>query len=310
MTIDPLLPAYIDSTMINSFRTCPRRFFHEFILGLRPGEISIDLHAGGAFSGALERFYANYYGPCNENIEAALRQTLPLFFKLWGDFAPSKPTPKTRENVWNALSEYVHKYDPKIDHVQPFDFAGRKTVEFSFAIPLDGPDFPRHPVSGDPFIYCGRIDLLGTYNGRTCIRDEKTTARLDSNWHQKWDLRSQFLGYCWAVSSSGFQCSTAVVRGIVLHSRSPNVFVEAVKFFGQWELDRWLEQLRRDLHKIVKCWQEGYWDYNLGDSCTMYSGCSFQDICKSEEAEKWFETYKVVRWNPLDRNPIEPEQGV
>src|SRR5260370_28386882 len=219
---DHILPQFLDSTMLNCFRTCNQRFFSEFILGLRPAEISIHLHAGAAFSGALERFYHNFWSKQMDQ-KSALSATLPHFLQIWGDFSPSKPTPKTRENMWAAIEEYLTKWPAETDHVQPLEFNNRKTVECPFAFPLHFPTFPRHPVSGDPFIYCGRIDLLGTYNGRPCIRDEKTTGRLEANWASQWDLRSQFLGYCWGCTVSGIPCDTAVVRGIVIHNKSITV---------------------------------------------------------------------------------------
>lgn len=305
---EPVLPQHVDSTMMNCFRSCHQRFLREFVFGLRPAEISIDLHAGAAFSGSLEQFYKNYF-EYKMPRQKAFEQTLPRFLKLWADFSPGKPTSKTRDAVWNAIGSYLEKWPPESDHVQPFDFAGRKTVEYSFAVPLDFPRFPRHPVSGDPFIYCGRIDLLGTYNGRTCIRDEKTTSRLDANWPQKWDLRGQFLGYCWGTTISGIPCDTAVIRGIVIRKYDVEC-IEAIKLYAQWEIDRWFEQLRRDLVHMVRCWEEEWWDFNLGEACTMWSGCSYVDLCKSQNPERWFDSYTVQRWNPLDRNPIEPSQGV
>ena len=52
--LTPILPPYIDATMMSCFRSCPRKFYNEFILGLRPSGLSVDLHAGGAFAHALE----------------------------------------------------------------------------------------------------------------------------------------------------------------------------------------------------------------------------------------------------------------
>ena len=47
-SLTPILPGYIDATMTTCFRSCPRKFYDEFVLGLRPPGLSIDLHAGGA----------------------------------------------------------------------------------------------------------------------------------------------------------------------------------------------------------------------------------------------------------------------
>lgn len=305
MTDQPeyLLPAYIDSTMLSTFRACPQKFFVEFGLGLRPAETSIDLHAGACFSATLERFYQeHYFNGCDTT--TALARAYATFTSDWGDFIIRKEKhPKTPENMWAAVESYIDKYPPGFDTVQPYFTSGVPSFEFSFAIPLDFPDFPVHPVSGDPFIYTGRFDMFGRWNGLPAVRDEKTAQRLESNWAEKWDLRSQFLGYCWALQHSGIPCHTVVVRGVIITSKEIRQ-VEAIKQYPQFLIDRWFTQLRRDLIRLVDCHRAGHWDYNLGDSCTAYSHCPFMPLCSSPHPENWYSGYKVQRWNPLLRNPI------
>jgi hypothetical protein len=79
--------------------------------------------------------------------------------------------------------------------------------------------------------------------------------------------------------------------------------VEAIKLYPQFLISRWFEQLRRDLHHLVAAWESGYFDYNLGDSCTAYSHCPFVPLCSSPHPENWYSSYEVRRWNPLNRNP-------
>ena len=143
--------------------------------------------------------------------------------------------------------------------------------------------------------------MLGVRDGRTCIRDEKTAQRLESNWAEKWDLRSQFLGYCWSLQHNGIPCNTVVVRGVIINLTTIRQ-VEAVKIYSQHLIDRWFEQTRRDLERIVSCYKEGYFDYNFGDTCTAYSHCPFIPLCSSPAPKLWYSTYEVRRWNPLSRN--------
>jgi hypothetical protein len=302
---EAILPAHIDSTMVNAFRACPRKFWWEYVLGLRPADTSIDLHAGAVFSATLERFYNEVYHNGLDS-SAALARAYSTFQHDWGDFVIRKERhPKTPENMWAAVEDYVRVYPPGSDSVQPYFTGGGATFEYSFAIPLDFPNFPRHPVSGDPFIYAGRFDLLGKKDNRPVIRDEKTAQRLESNWSEKWDLRSQFLGYCWALQHLGIPCNTVVVRGVIVTLTSIRQ-VEAIKLYPQHLIDRWFEQLRRDLFRLTACWNEQYFDYNLGDTCTNYSHCPFIPLCSSNQPENWYDSYEVVRWNPLNRNPTVP----
>ena len=303
MKVEAILPAYIDSTMINSFRSCPQKFWNEYVLGLRSPDLSIDLHAGAVFSSTLEAFYREVFVN-DADTPTALGRAFAKFQEEWGDFVIRKEKhPKTPENMWAAVEDYVRTYPPRHDSVQPYFLGDNPSFEFSFAIELDGPGFPRHPISGDPFVYTGRFDLLGKRDGRPAIRDEKTAQRLESNWAEKWDLRSQFLGYCWALQHNGIPCNTVVVRGVIVTLSSIRQ-VEAVKIYPQTLIDRWFEQLRRDCIRLCNCWNEGYFDYNLGDTCTMYSHCQFIPLCSSTQPENWYDSYEVRRWNPMNRNPI------
>jgi hypothetical protein len=300
MVPQPILPPYIDSTMLNDFRSCPKKFFWRHSLGLQLPDQSIDLHAGAVFSKTLESFYHEVYHN-GLDPSPALARAYAAFQHEWGDFVIRKEKhPKTPENMWAAVEDYVRTYPPRSDSVQPYFTDGTRSFEFSFAIELDFPDFPRHPVSGDPFVYTGRFDMLGRRDGRPVVRDEKTAQRLESNWAEKWDLRSQFMGYCWALQHNGIPCNTVVVRGVIVTLTTVRQ-VEAIKIYSQHLIDRWYEQLRRDLERLVRCWDDGYFDYNLGDSCTSYSHCPYVPLCSSPFPELWYSNYEERRWNPLAR---------
>lgn len=299
-----LLPPYIDSTMLSTFRSCPQKFYIEFCLGLRPESTSIDLHAGAVFSATLERFYREVWLH-GADTTVALGRAFTTFSHEWGNFVIRNDRhPKTPENMWAAVESYIAKYPPKSDLCQPYFTDGIPSFEFSFAIPLDFPSFPRHPISGDPFIYTGRFDMFGRWNNLPVVRDEKTAQRLESNWAERWDLRSQFLGYCWALQHNGIPCNTVIVRGIIITLREIRQ-VEAVKTYSQSLIAKWFEQLRRDLIRLVECHNSAYWDYNLGDSCTSFGRmCQFADLCTSPHPENWYSAFVERRWNPLSRNPI------
>ncbi len=304
LVLRPELPIYVDSTMITCFRQCPQKFWLEFVRGFRPAGRSIDLHAGACFAGALENV-SKFVHLSNMSLEDALMHAHAKYLIQWGDFEiPShKKTAKTMDRVWEAVEDYFHKYPPRTDHVQPYFLDGKPTFEFTFAIPLDFPGWPRHP-SGDPFIYCGRFDLLGAYSDRPVVRDEKTTGTsIGANWSEKWDLRSQFIGYVWACQQSGLDLDTVIVRGVgILKTMFHQV--EAMKIYGKHIVDRWLEQVRRDLERMLKCYEEDYWDYNLGDACTSFGNCIFLPMCSSPNPERWTNQYEVRHWNPLLKDPV------
>ena len=324
---EAILQPYIDSTMLTCFRSCPRKFYNEFVLGLRPPGLSIDLHAGACFATAMEVFRKSFYGE-SLPVDAAKQKALAAFLVAWGDFEipEHKKTAKTKDRMWDAVEEYIVKFPPATDHIQPFYVDGKPTFEFNFAIPLEpacdpsvliggakvyGPDdfanaghFPLHP-SGEPWLYTGRFDMLGSYQGKPVVLDDKSTGRsISSGWSEQWNLRNQFIGYTWACQQVGIPLETCVPRGIAVLKTKID-FDEAIKTYSNDLRSRWLEQVRRDMWRLRRAWDEGYFDYNFADACTSYGSCIFMDACQSASPENWLGQFTVSRWNPLAKNPIE-----
>jgi hypothetical protein len=318
----PILPSYIDSTMISCFRSCPRKFYNEFVLGLRPSGLSIDLHAGGAFAHAAEVVRREVFVN-QRTLPDALLRAQAAFEIYWGDFRipEHKTTTKQPERVWAAVEQYFKQYDPRTDHIQPYFTNGKPTFEFTFAVPLEPCTddqayelvkstgktqrlWPVHPKTGDPFMYTGRFDMLGEYLGMPVVCDDKTSGTGHyANWSEKWDLRSQFIGYTWACRQIGLDVESCVVRGVGILMKSI-ALAEAIKPYSDTLRERWLEQLRRDMWRIVEAHNTGYWDYNLADACTNYSICTFSQACQSANPEPWLKNLEVRRWNPLTADPL------
>lgn len=328
MKIEAIMPINVDSTQITCFRSCPEKFNLEFIHGLRPPGISVDLHAGAAFATGIEAVRKAVYQK-GRSLQDALAEGYAAYSIAWGDFEipEFKRTAKTRDNTWYAVEQYFEKWSPLTDHFQPYYINGKPSFEWSFAIPLepceeptvvlpngtmgystyDGRSgvFPLHP-SGDPWLYSGRFDMLGEYEGFPAFGDEKTTGgSISTGWADKWTLRNQFLGYRWAMRQHGMDCRGGVVRGIAILKTKIDL-AEAFKTYSDDLEARWYEQLRRDMWRLRQAWDTGYFDLNLADTCTSYGNCIFMDICQASAANRasWMNNYEVRRWNPLVKNPI------
>lgn len=301
------LPQHIDSTMLSSFRSCPKKFFWTHIRGLHPRSRSADLHAGGCFASGLEQFYKTLGK--GTTVEDAKLSAFKTFTKEWGDYIAPEKNPKSQDNMWIALDDYLRTYPPAIDRFQFLTNPdGSPTAEFTFAIPLDFEGFPLHP-SGEPFFYTGRTDGLGMYDKiHLCFKDEKTTKSIGARWAEQWALRGQFIGYCWAGKMSGLDISHVLVRGIgILKTEIKQI--EILKHYPQHLIDRWFLQLRNDLERLVDCWNAGYFDMNFGETCTAYGVCQYVPLCESSNPESWTDTYEIRHWNPLNRVPVEEGQN-
>ena len=50
----PALPASIDSSMLNTYRSCKKKFYYNYLLNLHPPGRSVHLVAGAAFADAID----------------------------------------------------------------------------------------------------------------------------------------------------------------------------------------------------------------------------------------------------------------
>lgn len=305
-------PAQIDSSTLSSWRACRRKFFWSTISSLYPLGKSVHLIAGGAFAAGVEaarRVAFRHPRDREPTHDDLLEAAFKAFIREWGDYVPPEDSPKSFHNVFQALAEYLLRHPPATDEVQPLIRKdGTPAVEFTFGIPLE----LTHPDTGDPLLFVGRFDLLGTLSGLNCIVDEKTTTAMGYTWPDQWKLRGQFMGYLWACQQLGYEVNCAVVRGIGI-LKTQYKFQTHIEQFPQHLIDRWHLMMVHDIAEMVVAYKkhkEGLWNndllfpYNFADSCSAYGGCAFATLCLAKDPEPYMSNYAHYRWDPLAKQPI------
>lgn len=294
----PPFPEYIDSSMRARLASCQTAFKYAFIDNLAVREESVHLRAGGAFAKGLEVARNSFYG---EKLSASASVEAGAYAAMehYGDFTP--PTQgsganKTLPAVIRALGFYFETWPMHSDYIQPWmKKDGTPCVEFSASLPLE----VLHPITGNPIIYCGRFDLLGSYNGACFVVDEKTTSQLGASWLKNWHLRSQQTGYVWLAKEYGYPVAGAIIRGISFLKNGHDK-AEVIEYRPDWQITRWKQQLEKDVRRAIKAWEEDDWDLNLDTSCTNYGGCEYQKLCLSPNPERWHEEYVTRTWSPIE----------
>lgn len=292
----PPFPPVIDNSMLVEFRACPQKFYLANMEHWKPKVQSVHLHAGAAFARGLEVARRSFYDG-TADAETAVGHGLAALVQAYGDFQCPADSAKSLERMAGALEFYFSQWPLATDTAKPvLGPSGKHWIEFSFVEPLPG---LKHPETGDPILFSGRTDMIvGMANG-TFIEDDKTATSLGAQWHNKWELRSQFTGYSWAARKVGIYTDGVLVRGVsILKTKYDSA--QAITYRAQWEIDRWLEQTYRDIMRMMQLWEGGWWDFNLGDSCDSYGGCQFNRICKSNNPQEWLPMYfERRRWDPI-----------
>jgi hypothetical protein len=292
-------PEVVDNTMRSTAVRCGKQWYWSSIRKLRPQGGSIHLHAGGVFAKAIETGRKAHYEhgkPAKDSIADALRAA----YDAWGTFeVPEGKENKSLENIALALDGYYSEYPFDRDPVKPYiDPTGKPAVEFCGTFPLD----IKHPQTGNPVLYAFRFDMLGEYNGNLFVVDEKTASSLGAQWANNWTLDSQFTGYCAGARTFGYPVAGAIIRGIGL-LKTKITHQQCIIYRPDWVIDRWLEQLHRDVRRMIEQWQEGYYNYAIDKSaCAAYGGCAFMRLCDSPNPESWVEQYYEYNdWDPLKK---------
>lgn len=303
-TVRPLFPPTIDSTMLSTFRSCPQKFFRQYIQHWKPGEESVHLIAGKAYATGLEKARRAFYEE-GKSDEEAMGIGLSALLAEYGSFEAPVDSAKTPERTAGALEFYFERYPLSTDGAIPLLLpSGKRAIEFSFAEPLP----INHPLTGDPLLYTGRSDMVCEFAGGVFIEDDKTTSSLGATWSRQWEMRSQFTGYTWAAQQRGHKIDGVLVRGVSILKTKYDT-QQAISYRTPWEIDRWFEQTCRDIKRMIQMWEEGYFDYNLDHSCAEYGGCALLNVCKSAYPEGQLETYFTRRvWDPLARQELSVEE--
>lgn len=315
--IELFFPQQVDSTIMATLRSCPMKLRRTYLEHWKPKYESVHLVAGGAFAAGLEVARRCYYEGGEGTIggetlqiepgdaERAVAAGLFALIQHYGDFEPPEGSAKTLDRMCGAFEFYFDRYPLGQDGTSPLLLPnGKRAIEFSFALPLPF----NHPVTGNPVLYTGRADMVCEFAGGIYVVDDKTTSSLGPSWAKQWEMRSQFTGYNWACREYGIETAGSMVSGVsILKTRYDTQ--RHVTYRSPYEIDRWLEQTVRDLERLQRMFESGWFDYALDGACAEYGGCGFLNVCKSPSPEDWLPTYFAKKvWDPLARKEVSVEE--
>ncbi len=298
---DITFPEVIDNTILTSYAKCPRYSYWAHFQHLAPNRVSIHLHAGTAFASAMETYRKVWVAEGSH--DKAQAEGLLTMIKEYGynpevEYDPDwQASAKSFEGMACAYIHATTNWNAESDRLQPLVVDGKPAVECSFAEILD----VDHPITGQPLIYHGRFDMLGTFGGAIFVEDDKTTSALGPSWSGQWDMRSQFTGYCWGARSFGKAVAGAIVRGTAI-LKTKITHAEAIVYRPDWMVDEWHTDMIALIERMKESFRTGYFP-KLGafnDGCSAYGGCQFKTLCTSKDPEMWLGNYKRRVWNPTN----------
>jgi hypothetical protein len=302
-----------DSTSLGYLKVCPRLYYYTMIEGWSSREESVHLRFGIEYHHALQDYDLSRAAGISH--DDATHDVVRELLLRTADFNPDHKT-KTRESLIRTVVWYLDKFqdDPAKTHILS---DGKPAVEQSFRFELDwGPNKAKigsirtadHPTStihhqfSQPYILCGHLDAIVSYNGDLYGKDYKTVW---SFWGKDWEPDNQMTLYTLASKI----VLHAPVRGMMIDmaqiKAETTEFQRAFTYRTEEQLQEWIA----DLHYWFAL-QEQYALNNhfpMNDTaCDKFGGCRFREICSKSPSvrERFLESNFVKleekdRWNPL-----------
>lgn len=295
--IRPPFPEVIDASLMAAFKSCPRKAFLEYFLHWKGKDPSVHLHAGASYAKGLEVARKSFY-ESGMSAQDSVALGVGALLEHYGNFECPEDSAKSATRTAGALEFYFARYPLETDQAVPLTLAdGKRTIEFGGVEVIDA----INPETGNPIQYSWRMDMAVQYQGMKLGEDDKTASQLGASWPRQWDLRSQFTSYVWGSKRNGVELNGFLVRGVSILKTKYDT-LEAITYRPDWQIDRWYEQLLRDVGRMQRCWEEGYFDYNLDHACTEYGGCPFRQVCLSRDPDQMLEQlFQRRRWDPVTR---------
>lgn len=295
-----------DSTSLGYLKTCPRLYQYVMIEGWQSQVESVHLRFGIEYHHALQDYDLSIAAGIRHN--DAVHDVVQELMVRIHDWDPDHKT-KTRESLVRTVIWYLDQYHD--DNAETYIKSdGKPAVEQSFRFELEyGPHAPSDDPEAEaayPYVLCGHLDKIVTFNDELFVMDHKTTTFEPSTYYfSKYEPDNQMSLYTIAAKV----VLDAPVRGVIIDAAQVKEdwsrFGRGFTFRTPDQLEEWLADLRYWLALAEQYAIAGNWPQN-DTACDKFGGCRFRDICSKSPSvrEKFLEGNftrlpKEERWNPL-----------
>jgi hypothetical protein len=292
-----------------------------------PKDESIHLRFGSEFHSAIQD-YENSRAkgqPFDEAMRYAVWQLL-IRIKDWD------PDPTLKAFAHKNKDQLVHLVVCYLDEYRNDPYKtlmlenGLPAVELSFRFQLDfGPtqqhnhyyddgtkmnlieDYGDLKVGNQPYLLCGHLDRVVTFQDDIYVLDHKTTVATPTDYYfAQYSPNNQMTLYTFA----GKVILDTVIAGVIVEAaqvtnESPMKFVRRPTYRSDEVIDEWLDDLEYHLANAESFAQANYWPMN-DTACGNYGGCKFREVCSRPAAVRerflksdFIQLPPAERWNPL-----------
>lgn len=300
-----------DSTSLGYIKTCPRLYQYIMLDGWGHSEESVHLRFGQEYHSALQDY--DILRVSGLDHEAALREIVLQLLTRTVDFAPDESLKsgkyKNRRTLLRTVIWYLDHF--REDAAQTYIMAnGKPAVELSFRFELDwGPiaaSTGMVPGNRQPYLLCGHLDRVVTFNDSLFVMDHKTTTTTPGDYFfDQFSPNNQMTLY--TIASQVVIDSP--VKGVIINAMQimvdTNRPVRGFTYRTPDQLAEWLGDLHYWFELAEGFATANYWPMN-DTACDKFGGCRFREVCSKDPRvreqflkAKFEKLPEDQRWNPL-----------
>ena len=295
-----------DSTSLGYLKTCARLYQYIMIEGWSPKEDSIHLRFGIEYHKALEEYDGfKLSGSSHDDALAGCVRNLLHRVRDWDVDTSHRPgNYKNPRSIVQLVIDYFDHYkdDPTTTVIRE---DGTPATELSFRFELDWG--PSEINARQPYLLCGHLDRVVTFNDSIFVMDHKTTtSTISPYFFDNWSPSNQMTLYTLA----GQVILKADIKGVILDAagvliEKPNDFKRGFTFRTPDQLSEWLVDLKYWLTIAESYATMEYWPMN-DTSCDKFGGCKFRGVCSKDPSVRdrfleadFIKLPEEERWNPI-----------
>lgn len=287
-----------DSSKVQEYATCPRKYFFRYVLGWESDLPNKHLVHGEGWHRAMESLLQG------EGVRTAFERYESYYRQFFSSDRDEANTPKNPAYTLLALTEYEAHYNP--------------TQEFAKVLHTE--------VSGQAGIGDGRslhfrLDaVVEDDKGKIVALEHKTSGYLSETWAAQWPLKIQTGTYTHALNCifEADRLFGVIISGTFFKKSGPNFLRQPVRF-SMRAMNRWMQNVHHWFDLIE-------WDFQLleaqheeddffscfhqnTESCIKYNTvCPFYDFCMGEINPLRYASgpvpagFRINYWDPRERD--------
>lgn len=269
----------VSNFALSTFRTCPKRWYWNYIEQLKPRKQHASLTLGSIIHEAFDRYYKG------ETIGDVCQWISDEYRSKMGELPPEEQEhmyldSKTALGMFLNFPFQQMKFD-EIQSEREFELPLMKDVNFK-----------------------GRIDGKVKYKGQWWVREVKTTGETKTMFENRASVSAQASGYVWAIETID---KDAVVGLIYDYIRKPRLYKKSSEdmyeygqriyldycdsskretYFHRYQtyrtpqdLDMWLSDARSTSKQIQGCIAANEYPRNTGSCWVFNQECPYRRIC-------------------------------